>query len=282
MPLYDLSYRRFDGSRTPRFARPVAMALSQGKLLLKRRSFLLLLGLSWIPVIVRAAQIYFVRQFPEAFPFVTIDALLWHEFLSQQVVFLPVLLVALYTGAGAIASDLSTGAFVIFLSKPISRTDYVIGKAIPVLASLLLVTLVPALVLLTVEVFITEGLDLFDATPLLPISLIGYSVWMCLYFTLGVLAVSSLARSPRVAGAGFGALALGSKVVFLGALSRLRLDAPPSFLSMIDATVDSGHVFFGNPSAAETPFVSLASMALSMVGAGLVLRWRLGSAEASS
>jgi hypothetical protein len=116
----------------------------------------------------------------------------------------------------------------------------------------------------------------------LPLSVVVFSAWICVYFTLTVLAISSLTRSVRVAGAGFGALALGSKIVFMGALSSLRLDHPPAFLSMIDATVDVGHVFFGNAAAANTPLLSIASMVSMMVGSLIVLRCRLSSAEASS
>ncbi len=257
------------------------MARSSGSLLLKRRSFLLLLAVSWIPAIVRGAQIFVARKFPDAFPFLTIDALLWQDFVSQQVVFLPVLLIALYAGASAISADLSSGAFVVYLSKPISRSDYVIGKAIPVMTALLAVTLAPALTLLLAHVFLAEDFVLFKAAPLLPLSVVSYSVWTCLYFTLVVLAVSSLSRSPRVAGAGFGALALAGPI-FLEALSRLRIVDPPAFLSMIDATVDSGHVFFGNTSTGSAPFASLAAMALGMGISLAILRWRLRSAEVSS
>jgi len=282
MPLHDLSYQHFDGPRTSRFNRSFSLARSSASLLLKRRSFLLLLAVSWIPVLARMAQIYVARRFPQAFPFITVDAALWQEFLSQQVVFLPVILVALYTGAGAISTDLSSGAFVVYLSKPVSRIDYVFGKAMPVMAALLVVTVVPALTLLVVHVFVAEDFELFAATPFLPLSVVIYSVWICLYFTLTVLAVSSLTRSARVAGAGFGALALGSRVIFSGALSRFSLDQPLAFMSMIDSTVDSGHLFFGNAASATTPFLSIAAMVSLMVASLAVLRRRLRSAEVSS
>lgn len=281
MPLHDLSYQHFDGPRTSRFSRSFALGRSQASLLLQRRAFLFLLTVSFIPFLARVAQIYVARQFPQAVAFITVDAGLWQEFLSQQVAFLPVILIALYTGAGAIATDLSTGAFVVYLSKPISRIDYVFGKAMPIMAALLFVTLCPALALLVVHAFVAENLELFAATPFLPLSVVVYSVWICLYFTLAVLAISSLTRSMRVAGAGFVAFALGSKI-FVGALSRLRLDQPPAFLSMIDSTVDAGHVFFGNAAAANTPLLSIASMVSMMVVSLAVLRWRLSSAEVSS
>lgn len=280
MPLHDLSYQRFDGARTTRFERSFAMARTSAALLLKRRSFLGLLAVSWILVVVRGAQI-FATQFPQMFPFITVDAVLWQDFLSQQVIFLPVILVALYTGAGAIASDLSSGAFVVYLSKPIARIDYVIGKAMPVMAALLMVTFVPAFLLLLVHVFVAKDFELFTMNPLLPLSVALFSGWICLYFTLTVLAVSSLTRSARVAGAGFGALALGSRFVFL-ALSRLRIDQPPPFLSMIDSTVDAGNVFFGNSESARAPFLSLAAMAMSIAASLAILRWRLRSVEVSS
>ena len=281
MPLHDLSYQHFDGPRTSRFNRSFALGRSTASLLLKRRAFLFLLTVSWIPFLARVAQIYVARQFPQAFPFITVDAALWQAFLAQQVVFLPVIVVALYIGAGAISTDLSTGAFVVYLSKPISRIDYVVGKAMPVMAALLVVTLVPALTLLVVQVFVAEDFELFALTPFLPLSVVIYSVWICLYFTLTVLAISSLTRSTRVAGAGFGALALGSKVIFVG-LSRLRVVQPPAFLSMIDSTVDSGHLFFGNAASANTPFLSIAAMVSLMLASLAVLRWRLSSAEVSS
>lgn len=281
MPLHDLSYQRFEGARTSRLARSLAMARSSGSLLLRRRSFLLLLAVSWISVILRGAQIFVAHSFPDAFPFLTIDARLWQEFVSQQVLYLPVILIALYTGAGAISADLASGAFVVYLSKPISRSDYVIGKALPVVTALLAVTLAPALILLLVHLFLAEDLVLFQSAPLLPLSVIGYSVWTCSYFTLAVLAISSLSRSSRVAGAGFVALSLGGPI-FLKAISQLPIFDPPAFLSMIDATVDSGHLFFGDVSAGRTPFRSFVAMAVLMAVSVAVLRFRLRSAEVSS
>lgn len=281
MPLHDLSYQRFDGRRTERLARSLAMARMTTSLLLKRRSFLLLLCACWIPVIVRAAQIYIVRHVPQLSQFVTVDALLWQDFLTQQVEYLPVLLVALYAGAGAISADLSSGAFVAYLSKPISRFDYFIGKAIPVLGAILVVTLVPALALFGVQLSVANDFGVLETAPLLPLSVIAYSLWMGLYFTVFVLAISCLSRSGRVAGAGFVALALGSRIV-LATMWRLRLPSPPKFFSMMDAAADSAHVFFGNVSSGDAPYLSIVAMTSLMLLSAVVLRRRLSSAEVAS
>jgi len=273
MPLYDLSYRRFEGPRTSRFRRSFALARSAASLLLRRRSFLLLLAVSWIPAVVRAVQIYVARQFPEAPDFFTITPETWREFLGQQVRFLPVVLVSLATGASAIASDFASGAFTIYLSKPISRFDYVLGKAMPVAGAVSAVTLAPALALLLLQLSLAPDFALLSKAPWLPLAVTAYSLFLALYFTLSVLAVSSLCRSGRVAGAGFAALVFGSEIVARTATSRVF--GAPRFLSLNGSAIDAGRWFFGD-SAAVAPLVFMIGViALS----ALVLDRRLRSSE---
>ena len=273
MPLYDLSYRRFEGPRTSRFRRSFALARSAASLLLRRRSFLLLLAVSWIPAVVRAVQIYVARQFPEAPDFFTITPETWREFLGQQVRFLPVVLVSLATGASAIASDFASGAFTIYLSKPISRFDYVLGKAMPVAGAVSAVTLAPALALLLLQLSLAPDFALLSKAPWLPLAVTAYSLFLALYFTLSVLAVSSLCRSGRVAGAGFAALVFGSEIVARTATSRVF--GAPRFLSLNGSAIDAGRWFFGE-SAAVAPLVFMIGViALS----ALVLDRRLRSGE---
>ncbi len=273
MPLYDLSYRRFEGPRTSRFRRSFALARSAASLLLRRRSLLLLLAVSWIPAVVRAVQIYVARQFPEAPDFFTITPETWREFLGQQVRFLPVVLVSLATGASAIASDFASGAFTIYLSKPLSRFDYVLGKAMPVAGAVSAVTLAPALALLFLYLSLAPDFELLSKAPWLPLAVTAYSLFLALYFTLSVLAVSSLCRSGRVAGAGFAALVFGSEIVARTATSRVF--GAPRFLSLNGSAIDAGRWFFGD-SAALAPLVfTIGVMALST----LVLGRRLRSSE---
>jgi ABC-type transport system involved in multi-copper enzyme maturation permease subunit len=281
VPIHDVGYRRFEGQRTSRFERSVALTRSELVQLWQRRSFLLLLAFCWIPAIVRAAQIYVARQFPQAAELVSVNALLWQEFLTQQVAYLPVFLVALYVGAGAIASDLRSGAAAIYLAKPISRTDYVVGKSLPVLGSILSVTLVPAAVLLLLSVSLSGGWGVLEQSPWLPASIVGYSLWLTMYFTFSVLAISSLSRSGRVAGIGFVAIAFGTELLGSSGLSRLGLSAFPSYLRLTHSAVDASHVFFGNPSSGDAPFHAFAAMGGVMALACFVLARRLRSAEVS-
>lgn len=277
MPLYDLSYRRSKGPRTGRFRKSLALARVSIRLLLKRRSFFLLIAASWIPAIVRAAQIYVVRQFPQAPDLFFVTVSTWREFLGQQVLLLPVVLVSLYTGAPAIASDVSSGALMVYLSKPIARFDYILGKILPVAASVASVTLVPALSLLALQLALAPDLDLLATNPWLPFSILGYSLWLVLYFSLTVLAVSSLCRSGRVAGAGFAAIALGGEIVVRAAFAGSRI--PPRFLSMTGAAIDSGYLFFGDRASGAAPLASVTVMAAVMVVSAFVIGRALRSRE---
>lgn len=280
MPLYDLSYRRYEGPRTSRLRRSLALALSSARLLLRRRMFLLLLAACWIPAVARAFQIYVFRQFPEAPPFFAVSSLTWRDFLSQQVTLLPVVLVSLATGASAIASDFASGAFSIYLSKPVSRFDYLLGKALPVLAAVSAVTLAPALALLLLYLSLAPDFDLLAQAPWLPLGITAYSFALALYFTLSVLAVSSLCRSGRVAGAGFAALIVGSEIVARTATSRVF--GASRFLSLYASPIDAGRWFFSDPSAAGSPYPALAFMIAVNLLSLLVLDRRLRAAEGTS
>jgi hypothetical protein len=273
MPLYDLSYRRFDGPRTTRLRRSLALTRSAASLLLRRRSFLLLLAVCWIPAVVRAAQIYGARMFPEAPQFFTITPDTWRDFLGQQVRFLPVVLVSLATGASAIASDFASGAFTVYLSKPISRFDYFLGKAIPVAGAVSAVTLAPALALLLLHQSLAPNFELLSEAPWLPLAVTAYSLFLALYFTLSVLAVSSLCRSGRVAGAGFAALVFGSEIVARTATSRAF--GAPRFLGLNGSAIDAGRWFFGDTRDLAPLAFTIAVIALSAV----VLERRLRSGE---
>lgn len=280
MPLYDLSYRRHEGPRTSRLGRSLALALSGTRLLLKKRLFLMLIAACWIPAVARAFQIYVARQFAEAPDFFSVTPLTWRDFLAQQVRFLPVVLVSLATGASAIASDVHSGAFIIYLSKPISRFDYLLGKGLPVLLAVFAVTLAPALVLLFLYLSLAPDFELLTRAPFLPLSITAYGLFLALYFTLSVLAVSSLCRSGRVAGAGFAALVVGSEIVARTATSRIF--GASSFLSLYGSPIDAGRWFFRDSSGAGSPLASLAFMVAVMALSSFVLDRRLRAGEGTS
>jgi hypothetical protein len=51
---------------------------------------------------------------------------------------------------------------------------------------------------------------------------------------------------------------------------------------MMDAAADSAHVFFGNVSSGDAPYLSIVAMTSLMLLSAVVLRRRLSSAEVAS
>jgi ABC-2 type transport system permease protein len=282
MPLYDVSYHRFEGERTSHQRRCWALARTHIQTLLKRRLFLLLLAASWIPAIVRAGQIYIVHQFPQSAEFIEVSPTLWQDFLSWQIRLLLLIFVVLYAGSGSIATDLRTGAIVLYLSRPISRMGYVLGKFLPVFLSSLTITLLPGLALLLFQYLLVGDLSLLREAPWLPFSITVYSSLVAAYFSLVVLAVSSLSRSARLAAAGFVMLALGTHALY-GMASRLTFGEAPPSLSLIASAIDAANLFFGAPPRNDSaPLASLLAMGLLMVASLFVLDRRLRSKEVSA
>ena len=126
-----------------------------------KRAFLGLLLVSWFPFFVRAVQIYAAANLPQA-AFLAPTPETFRQFLDQQEIF--VFFVTVYAGAGLIANDRRANALQIYLSKPLTRAEYVFGKLAILMTFLLLVTWVPAIVLLIVQIVVRRQLHASSAT----------------------------------------------------------------------------------------------------------------------
>src|SRR5437867_2429173 len=125
--------------------------------MLSRRAFVALLLISWAPFIVRAVQLYVVTNIPQAASIVPVNPQMFRDFLQQQGVF--VFFVTIYTGAGAIANDRRANALQIYLSKPLMRIEYIMGKLGMPVFYLLAITIVPAMLLLLLQVLFSGSFE---------------------------------------------------------------------------------------------------------------------------
>ena len=108
--------------------------------------------------------------------------------------------ITVYVGRGLIANDRRANALQIYLSKPLTRLEYIFGKLAILMAFLLLVTWVPAVVLLLVQVlfpgsfaFVLENLHLLPAITV-------FSFIQVVTVASAMLALSSLSNSSRFVG----------------------------------------------------------------------------------
>jgi ABC-2 type transport system permease protein len=186
---------------------------------------------AWIPLVVRVIQVYIVTQFPEAGRVLPVDGRMFGEFLNQQIGF--AVLLTIFGGAGLVANDLRTGAILVYLSRPLTRRDYVLGKLSVLLVLNLAITLVPGLLLHAASLALApEQFRRWELAWIAPFVVV-HAVLISLVLGLVGLAVSALSRSARVAGVGFFGVVMGLELVRL--ILRNAFDRPEATLLSLQA-----------------------------------------------
>jgi ABC-2 type transport system permease protein len=278
MPIYEQTYRRYEAREPLRQLRFWPITREALRLVLAKRAFLGLLALSLLPVIGRVIQIYVVTRFPEAGRVLPVDGRLFGDFLNQQVGF--TLFLTIFGGAGLVANDLRTGAIVMYLARPLTRRDYVVGKLGVTFLLNLTVTLAPGLLLYAIALALApEQFAKWELWWIAP-AIAAQALVMSLSVSLLGLAVSALTKSARVSGLGFFAFIIGLELV--RRVLDHGFDLPwATLLSLQDNLRNLARALFGLTDRSSTvPWLaSAAVIALLAVGCLLILRRRVRAVE---
>lgn len=276
MPIHDQGYRRFGGARGRLGTAWLVIARAAIRSMLRRRRFAALLLLAWAPFLVRAIQVYATANWPQLSAFAP-TASTFREFLDQQGMF--VFFVTVYAGAGLIANDRRANALQIYLSKPLTRLEYVAGKAAVLMAFLLFVTWVPALLLLVVQIALAGSLEFARRNLFLLPAITLFSFLQVALATLTMLALSSLSKSSRFVGVMYAGIilftgAIQSMLWFITRAPAVSLISPTTSLNQV------GDVIFRTPPRYDIPWIwSLVAVLAIMSLSVLVLERRVRGVE---
>jgi len=193
VPIHDQGYRRYTGRRVQGRGWWV-IARTGVRERLRERRFLALLLLAWAPFMVRALQIWVSTSFNQL-SFLAPGPDTFRQFLDQQSLFL--VFVTLYAGSGLIASDRRANALQVYLSKPLTRLEYVAGKLLVLVIFLLAASWLPAMALLALQMVLAGSPDFVRDNPFLVPAITLFCVIEALVSSLTMLALSSLSRSRR-------------------------------------------------------------------------------------
>jgi ABC-2 type transport system permease protein len=278
MPIYEQTYRRHEARGPLRRIRSWPITREALRLVLVRRWFLALLAVAWLPFVVQVIRIYIVTRFPQANQILPVDGRLFGELLGWQALF--TMFITIFGGAGLIANDLRTGAILVYLSRPLTRRDYVIGKLGVLLALNLSVTLLPGLMLYLVALSLAPDLFWKWSLAWIAPAVVAQSLALSVVMSLVALAVSSLSRSARVAGLGFFGLLIGLEVA-RGILYALYRRPETALLSLQADLRALGVALFGLTERAVTlPWAYAAAVLAGVCGACLlILRSRVRAVE---
>jgi ABC-2 type transport system permease protein len=277
MPIHDQGYRRYGGLKARTGTGWMVITRAGIRSQLAKRAFLGLLLLSFLPFFARAIQIYLAVNFPQTGDLLAVKPDLFRQFLDQQQIW--VFFITVYVGAGLIANDRRANALQIYLSKPLTRAEYIFGKLAILMAFLLLVTWVPALLLLIVQIafagnfsFLLKNLYLFPAITV-------FAFIQVTMVAAAMLALSSLSKSSRYVAILYAAVIFFSQAIY-GVLTVVTRSTQLSWISFPANLSQLGDVIFRMPSKYETPWPVALLMIVGLITvSGFVLERRVRGIE---
>ena len=276
MPIHDQGYRRYGGTKAR--GRAWLVIFNAGFFgMFRNRKWIVLMIASWIQFIVRAVQFYIAANFSQA-AIVAPTAATFRDFFDKQDLF--VFLVTVTLGAVSIADDRRANALQIYLSKPLTRLEYICGKLSVLMAFLLLITWVPAILLLVVQVVFAGNFTFLIANLYLIPAITVYSLIEVLMVSMCILALSSLSTNSRFVGILYTALIFFSDALY----GVMRAVTGGTSVSWIAFGNNLAQVWATSSSACrfgfETPWpVSLAIVAGLIGVSALILERRIRGVE---
>jgi hypothetical protein len=252
MPVFDQGYRPYEGKLRSRVVRwwPITR-----RCLATTRKLPLVVALvvGVGPLAFKLVQAYITGMFGEGMrignPWGFGDGLFF-ELISQEILF--AVLLMMVVGSGQIAEDVRTGALQIYFAKPITHTDYVLGKLGTVVVASSLLTLAPALILLVTCFMFAPDTTFITGNPFLPLKILGFSLLVSFVLGALVLAISSLGKQGRMvavtfAGCYFLTMVLGK------AMPRIMRDARWEVVHIGNCLDAVGRSFFGAGPVVRAP-----------------------------
>jgi ABC-2 type transport system permease protein len=279
MPIHRERYRRRESGIDLRGGAWAVIAANGLRALVKKRAFLFLMILSWIPVIVRGVQIWAAANVPgmSQIGMLAISPSTFRDFLNQQEPL--VFFITVYVGSGLIADDIRANALQLYLSRPITRTQYVAGKAAILMGALAAVTFVPALLLVMLVPAFAGSMTFLSANMTLIPSILAYSVVQITLATFLILALSSLSKSRWFVAILYAGLAFFTHAVF-GVLGAAVEGSAFSWVSIFANVRQVGDVLFRLQPRHDThPIISAMVIALIVAASAFVLRRRIRAIE---
>lgn len=234
MPLHNVGYRKWDGHRVAESTRPLTISETGIRRALTSKWLRRLLIIALLPMAALSIALVLFEQAnqnpemlqsfrpmlrnaptsvadrfvfdspmnPTQEEFNALRSLVWSYLLLTLLRIPQFVLLLLVVGIVApplISQDLRTRAYLIYFSRPITRTAYIAGKFGTVAAFILLITAVPALLLYLIGVMLSPSLRVFFSTWDLPLRILAASLVLTIPTSLVALAFSSLTKESRLA-----------------------------------------------------------------------------------
>jgi ABC-2 type transport system permease protein len=276
MPIHDQGYRHYSGQRAAHGGAWWVIARTHMMSSVRYRWFIVVLVVAWVPFVVRAVQIYFASTNAQVAQLLATTPDTFREFLSQQRLFVFLVIIM---QSGLIADDRRTNALQLYLSKPLTRVEYILGKLIPPLAFVLGVTLLPAVLLLILQIVFAGSLTFLSANLFLMPAIVLFSLVQALLSAFAIVALSSLSKSRRFVAIMYAGIVFFTAAVYqvLRLITNSRRWAVISPGEMLDVIANA--IFRARGEPAVPVFVAVLTIAVIIGLSMLILERRIRAVE---
>jgi ABC-type transport system involved in multi-copper enzyme maturation permease subunit len=202
MSIKEQGYTHWDGELAPgRF--PWKPITRYGiKLTFKRKFFKPFFFMTLIPAVVFLAGIFISERIQDfefmikgsSTPFTVNPGYFYTYFTS---VLFMIVLILVFAGSGLISDDLKHNALQLYFSRPLKKKDFFTGKVAVIVFFLFIITLVPGLILFIMKLVFSGSFQFVRSFPWLPLSIIGFSVFITGFFACYALFLSALSKNRR-------------------------------------------------------------------------------------
>lgn len=206
MAVYEHTYKQYLGKLTPEWSRFLVIPRHAFRDVFKSKIFTTFFIVCFIPLLIEAILIYLHHNVNalailkvNVAELIPIDASFFQTFVNLQASF--AFFVALLVGPPLVARDLRNNALPLYLCRPFSRAEYVLGKMSVLLILLSAITWVPQLLLFLFQSYL-EGASWFVENLTLASAIVISNVVWILLLALLTQAISALVKWRVVASAG--------------------------------------------------------------------------------
>jgi ABC-2 type transport system permease protein len=269
MPIFEQTYRKWDGEFKKGGFKWLPITTVGIRQTFKKKKFLLFFILCLSPILVFAIMMVIRAIAPSninvEIDFFQIGPTFFLHFLRIQFFF--TFFITLWVGSNLVNDDYRTNALQLYLSKPLSTHDYIIGKLSIVTFFVLSITGIPALLLFIMRILILPEKGWLLTYWWLSLGIIGFSLTLAIACSLFIIFLSSITKNSRFTGVSYFLVYIFSSAIAeaLYGITRENLVLHIS----VNANLDNLFVFFfGN---AGTKVVDSEALRITPVASILIL-----------
>jgi ABC-2 type transport system permease protein len=205
MAVYEHTYKQYSGKLTPEWSRFLVIPRHAFRDVFKSKLFTAFFAVCFLPLLFEAILIYLHHNVNalailkvDVRELIPIDASFFQTFVNVQGGF--AFFVTLLVGPPLVARDLRNNALPLYLCRPFSRTEYVLGKMSVLLILLSAMTWVPQLLLFCFQAYLEGASWFLNNLSIAGAIFISSVVWILLLALLSQ-AVSALVKWRVIASA---------------------------------------------------------------------------------